>query len=190
MGRKHLQLVTNPGESKDSPDAVSQRRYIESLFTKYRSSLESYLTGLMRNDEDAQELLQETYVRLLQQENLDHLETNARAYLFKVATNLVRDRFRREKARQREWHEPFEESEHSDDSAAPAARLEWSTALDQLKTSIAELNPRCRRVFILHRFRHKSYAEIALLLGVTTRTVERDMSAAMAHCRKRLEGIL
>jgi len=190
MGRKHLKLVTNTGNLKNSPDALAQQRYIESLFTKYRSPLEGYLIGLLRNDDDAQELLQETYLRLLQQENLDHLETNARAYLFKIATNLVRDRLRRDKVRRRESHEPFEESEYRDESAAPAARLEWSSALDQLKTSIAELTPRCRRVFILHRFKHKSYAEIAELLGVTTRTVERDMSAAMAHCKKRLEGIL
>lgn len=167
-----------------------QLQYIELLFTKYRNTLLGYLSRLTQNDEDASELLQETYERLLKQENLDHLEVNARAYLFKIATNLVRDKARRDKVRQRDQHQSIEDSELVCDQPSPHMHVEWSKAVDLLKEVMQELNPRCRQIFILHRIKHLSYPEIADTLGITTRTVERNMSVALTHCKEKLRGVL
>lgn len=164
-------------------DSDSEQQYIELLFDKYRSALEYYLIKLLRNEEDAAELLQETYLRLLEQASLDHLEANARAYLFRVATNLVRDKSRREKVRAKELHVPAEEAELPSDRASPHQQLVWDQALARVKDGILTLKPKCRQIFIMSRYKNMSYPEIAKVMGTTTRTVERNMSIAVAQLK-------
>ncbi len=195
MAYKRLRLVGTDIVKKvpldaDTAQNAEKQQYVEALFLKYRHPLSNYLTRLLGSHDDASELLQETYIRLLQQENLSHIETNARAYLFKIATNLVLDKSRKDKARQRDLHQPFIDDGHPDESPSTATQLDWIKALELMKEVIREISPRCRRVFILHHFKHMTYNEIADLLGVTTRTVERDMSLAMALCKERLKGII
>ncbi len=72
---------------------------VERLFSHHRTALLQYLTRLLSNSDDAEEVLQETYVRLLRVEHLDHLDDQVRRFLFKIATNLARDRFRQRKSR-------------------------------------------------------------------------------------------
>lgn len=168
----------------------SRKHYVEVLFRKYHDSLLNYLIRMSGSREDAAELLQETYIRLLQQENLSRIETNARAYLFKIATNLMLDKLRKDKARRQDQHQAFIDADHPDGSPSAAKQLDWSRALDIMKEAIREFSPRSRRVFILYHFKHKTYNEIADILGVTTRTVERDMSLTMALCKERLKGII
>ncbi len=195
MTHSRLRLVGKDTKNRGSQNSDSRShtetcQYVEVLFRKYRDPLKNYLTRLSGSPDDALELLQETYIRLLEQENLDHIETNARAYLFKIATNLVLDKSRKDKARQRDKHQPFLDGVHLDEAPSAAAHVNWSKALESLKDVLKEFSPRCRRVFILHHFRNMAYNEIADLLGVTTRTVERDMSLAMTLCREKLKGII
>lgn len=209
MSSRKLRLVQAAGKPSPAPEAESANageqavsdyrvngvvcerlQYVEWLFTKYQKALLSYLSRLLRNDEDASDLLQETYERVLRQPSLDHLETNARAYLYKVATNLVRDRVRQERVRQRDQHQSLEEGELESRQPSPYAQVEWIKAMDLLKEVIHELPPRCRQIFILHRMKHLSYPEIADVMDVSTRTVERNMSLALAHCKSKLREVL
>ncbi|MCF7980720.1 MAG: RNA polymerase sigma factor [Pseudomonadales bacterium] len=192
MTHKQLWLVnkikTNPEQEVAKTSELNHKKqYVEALFNKYRNPLLHYLTRLLDSSEDATELLQETYIRLLEQKNLEHLEANERAYLFKIATNLVRDKSRRDKARQRHRHEPFVEDQQNQEIVPITTQLDWYLALESLKSIIHELSPRGRRIFILHRFKHMTYKEIANLLGITTRTVERDMSLVMSQCKEKLK---
>lgn len=164
----------------------SEQQYVELLFGKYRSALAHYLVKLLRNEADAAELLQETYLRLMEQDSLDHLEANARAYLFRVATNLVKDKARREKVRVRDQHEPMDDKELLSDQPCPSKLAEWDQTLANVKRAVLGLKPQCRQIFVMSRFKGMSYPEIAKVLGTTTRTVERNMSIAIAHVKAQL----
>jgi RNA polymerase sigma-70 factor (ECF subfamily) len=161
--------------------------YVETLFRGYRDPLLRYLTGLLPNSEDAAELLQETYLRLLRQEGLEHVEANARAYVFQIATNLVRDYFRQRKAHRTDRHISLEA--HPGDPALqePEAIVQQDDLLDRFKRVLMGLKPEVRDVFLLHRFRDMTYPEIGRALGLGTRTVERYMSEATANLRRALE---
>lgn len=189
MRKAKLKLVkvdAQRGEQYSDSDCVtadSEQQYVELLFGKYRNALAQYLVKLLRNEADAAELLQETYLRLLEQASLDHLEANARAYLFRVATNLVRDKARREKVRARDQHDPAEEIELPSDRPGPSKMAEWDQTLGKVKRAVLGLKPQCRQIFVMSRFKGMSYPEIAKVLGTTTRTVERNMSMAIAHVK-------
>jgi RNA polymerase sigma factor (sigma-70 family) len=88
-----------PAPASAAPIAAGDEhaRFVRELFERHRHALLRYLKGLLTNRADAEDVLQETYARLLDVTDLDQAGGRARAYLFKVATNLARDRFRRRK---------------------------------------------------------------------------------------------
>src|SRR4029079_329382 len=70
---------------------------IARLFERFRVPLLRYLTDLLARRDEAEDLVQETYLRLMQIENIE--VGRVRALLFKVATNLAYDRFRQRRSR-------------------------------------------------------------------------------------------
>jgi RNA polymerase sigma factor (sigma-70 family) len=170
------------------PDPVVDqgRAYFAALFHKYRSSLFRYLSGLVSSPEDAAELVQESYTRLLQHQDVARLEAVSRSYLFQIATNLARDHFRRSTTRHSAAHFDLELVEIIDERGEPEHGIVWDQTIGSIKQGIKELSPMTRRIFLLSRFRGKTYPQIATLLGVSTRTVERKMSEAMQILAARL----
>ena len=71
------------------------RPEFEQVFAQYRTALRRYILGMVRSDAEADDLLQETFVRVLRK--LDTLENPAMLspWLYRIATNVSRDRFRK-----------------------------------------------------------------------------------------------
>ena len=161
--------------------------YVETLFREHRGQLLRYLSGLLPNPEDAAELVQETYLRLLRQEGLDRIEANARAYVFQIATNLARDYFRQRQTQRARLHISLDA--HPQDAALlePQESVEQDDTLARFKTALLKMRPEVREVFLLHRFRDMTYPQIAKALGLGLRTVERYTSEAIAHLKCTLE---
>jgi RNA polymerase sigma-70 factor (ECF subfamily) len=150
-----------------------------------------YLKGLLHSREDASEVLQESYLRLLRQPSFDRLRENARAYLFQIATNLARDLFRTRAAK-------GIEAERDIFSASGLDTPHWESwpelALqgEQIKTliirALSDMDPRVRSALLLHRFRECKHVEIADQLGVCERTVERYIRTGLSLIAERLEA--
>src|SRR5688572_4693078 len=163
------------------PLAEAGRTFLATLFHKYRASLYRYLNGLVSSPDDAAELVQESYTRLLQHDNVAQLEAVSRTYLFQIATNLARDHYRRRTTRRTGAHCDVDDVEIADERAGPEQDMVWEQTIGSIKQGIKELPPLTRRIFLLSRFRNKTYPQIAVQLGVSTRTVERRMGEAMEH---------
>ena len=163
-----------------------RREFVDYLFERYRVSLLKYLTRLMSSKEDAEEVLQDTYIRIMQIETLDSIEAKARGYLFKIATNLVRDRARKQKTQFRHSHVPFDDKELSYDAPSPDELAEWQEGLQAVKECLLELSPRCQQITVMHFIEGLSYSEIAKILRISKKTVVRDMAMVLALCQVRL----
>ena len=163
----------------------SQRDYIAQLFAKYRSSLHRYLARLVRF-EDAAELVQETYYRLLRHGGTVQLEAMARAFLFHTATNLARDHRRRRLSHLADQHTEFETDDIAQEHLVPEELLARRQTLSLIENAIAQLPADTRTVFLLHRFRDLSYQQIAQTMNLSTRTVARKMAEAI----ERLEDVV
>jgi RNA polymerase sigma factor (sigma-70 family) len=162
----------------DDESAQSQRDYVAQLFTKYRASLHRYLARLVRF-EDAAELVQETYYRMLRHGGTVRLEAMARAFLFHTATNLARDHRRRRLTHRTDQHTPLEMQEIGQDHLGPDEQLVGEQTLSVIESAIADLPSDTRTVFLLHRFRDLSYPQIAEMMNLSTRTVARKMAEAL-----------
>ena len=163
---------------------TEQARFVEHLFARYRHALLSYLCGLLARRADAEDVLQETCARLLKVETLDRTLGRARAYMFKVATNLAYDRFR---CRAEVSLEAAEAPELASDAESPEAMVDFAQGLAIVEKAILELKPRCRFVFLLRAGDGLSYEAIADRLGISKRTVEREMQHALEVCQIRLK---
>jgi RNA polymerase sigma factor (sigma-70 family) len=163
-------------------DAVSQ------LFREHNRVLVGYLTARLRSEQEAKEVAQEAYVRLLQLQE-SRSPSLLRAYLFKIATNLAIDRLRHRGVRHRAEEQPefFEQSKG--ELADPAKQLLAREQADQLLGYLRELPIKCQDVFALHRFEGIPQHEVAVRLGFSERMVRRYVTYAMVYCHLRLEGM-
>lgn len=123
---------------------------------------------------DAADIVQETYLRITPAD-ADAIR-HPKAFLLSVAMNLVRDKARRDQRRSAAQGEAAREQGHV---YQPDPIL-----LKQLVQSMPELY---RDVFVLSRFGGMTYNQIAILHGVSVKTVEWRMSRALEHCTQRLD---
>jgi RNA polymerase sigma factor (sigma-70 family) len=188
MTRKAATEVHSPRMTTDSDhdvDAAARTRYVTQVFERFRAALLRYLKGLLARREDAEDVAQETYVRLIGTTELDRSDVRVRAYMFKVATNLAYDRFRARRVRK---HDPIETLDALPDTAPSIERIvtmEQSVAI--VRRAMLELPLRCRQVFLLRVSEELGYEAIAARLGVSKRTVEREMQHALDVCQRRLK---
>lgn len=166
-------------------EAVSQ------LFRDQNRALVGYLTTRLGSRQEAREVAQEAYVRLLQMRDPGSPEL-LRAYLFRTATNIAIDRLRHGKVRQRLQQQPqlLEESIPVDgERGDPARQLLAREQAEQLLGFLQELPPKCQQVFNLHRLEEVAQHEVAARLGFSERMVRRYITYAMVYCHLRLEGM-
>jgi len=165
---------------------VQRNTLLDTLYRKYNGALMRFLKRQRIDREDAQEIVQETYCRLQQVSGVETIEF-PQAYLFRTAFNLARDSERR----LRRWRAPEElssaEQEIPSEAPTPYRVLKGEQELAIVRAALGELTPKCRRAFILNRFRHATYAEIATEMGVSVSMVEKYISQALAHLKSRLD---
>jgi RNA polymerase sigma factor (sigma-70 family) len=156
----------------------SHQAYITLLFDKYRTALQRYLRRFVSAD-DAADLVQESYFRLLRRGELVHIEAMARSFLFETATNLARDLRRRRITRHADQHVELDSVEVVDGHVRPDEHLAGEQVRAILERAIAQLPQETRTVFLLHRYRDLSYPQIAALTKLSARTVARKMAQAI-----------
>jgi len=180
-------LLPSP-ESGADPLPDTQRALLVLLFNKYRGALLRHLERLVHSREDAAELVQETYLRVLSRIQTSRFEAAARAYLFHTATNLARDHFRRQRFRAHDRLDELSDADLRSSSPPPEQTIAADEVLALLRSSILELPPATRAVFLKARVQNLGYASIAAELGLSTRTVERRMAEAMEFLCNRIRG--
>lgn len=192
VSRGALRLISAGDSVGDGGCAGRVRqREVEALYNRYRDPLCSYVARMLPGGrQDVEVILQETYVKLLRLEDLTSLRDNPRAYIFTVATNLVRDNLRRHQRRRAEFHHRFEDGDHESGDLCPQGSAEWLQSLTRLKGALMQLKPVTRKIFLLSRFEEMTYPEIAAALSVSTRSVERHMSTALKHLQEELSELL
>jgi RNA polymerase sigma factor (sigma-70 family) len=171
---------------------VSQSRF-NHVFIAQRVSLLRTLERMVNNHSTAEDLLQETYLRVtraLSERAIDHLEP----FVFQTARNLALDHLRARRIQSRTMVDDVP-PEVVESIAAPASSAEDAAhaeqLLERLNVSLSELSARQQKIFILSRLHGHSYLEISEQLGVSLSTVQKELKLIMAICigvAERLNG--
>lgn len=165
--------------------AEKDRSLLLGLLVSHYEELSGYLTRRFGSAGMASDTLHDIYIRLQGLQTVPEID-NPRAYLFRVANNVALDRLR--VARRADRRLAPGELADEQPSAGPSAdvALEQRERLRLLAQAIAELPPRCREAFLLHKIDGLSHSEVARRLGISRSMVEKHVMKALAHCRDRL----
>jgi len=146
---------------------------IDDLFRTYHDPLVRYLTRRLGDRDWAEEVAQETFVRALRQENLQ----NERAWLFAVATNLVRDDARKDARRRRHLELLTAEAKAESVVEQPLTDLERAQERALARRAIDALSERDREALLM-REEGLDYNEIAAALELSVASVGTTLSRA------------
>jgi RNA polymerase sigma-70 factor, ECF subfamily len=152
---------------------ASDREAAEELFNACYPRLAGWVRRLVDDDETAHEIAAEAFTRLLSRwSGLD----NPQSYLYMIATNLVRDHWRKTTRERRAIRTM---------TATVPSEPSWSPAQDvDVRALIEDLPPKLRSAFLLHYYGGFGVKEVAAMLGRPEGTVKADLH----HARARLKA--
>ncbi len=159
--------------------------FLTQVYLRHIYELRAFLLRRVGCREVAAELAQETFIRIMHYQTDETLQ-NARAMLYRIASNLATD-YHRVQIRLPD-HVSIDELPSHDmpftDASDPARILFARQILEKLCAIIEELPPQCQRVFVLHKFDGLSHAEIADQLEITRNAVEKLLIRALVRLRQ------
>ena len=160
------------------------RAAFDQLFREYFIPLCTYCQYRFDLDsEAAKDVVHNAFLRLVESGGDFSSESSLKAYLYKTTTNLCLDRARHETVRQQ--HVQFIQR-HLSKEEREENIAEFKELQKDVHNAIAELPSQMREVFELSRYEGLKYAAIAERLGLSVKTVETQMSRALAKLRKKL----
>jgi RNA polymerase sigma factor (sigma-70 family) len=178
-------LCKSGSERHGRPDEEAHAKSIAELFQEHNRSLIRFLTARLRSAQEAEEVAQEAYVRLLR---LDQPGTVSflRAFLYKTAANLAVDRMRK-----RGRHSVAAEAGYLDDFRKPPTpdrEVESDQEIEHVLRLIEDLPPKCRQAFLLHKIEELEFADVAQRMGLSERMVRIYVIRAILYVRGGLDA--
>jgi len=183
----------SPGDPTLDPDGSSAREAREDraagvarIFREHNRILVGLLVSRLHDEQEAMEVAQEAYVKVLQLEPQDGAVGYLRSYLFRTAENLAIDRLRQRRSRHRIDQLDSAEPLFEEGREVQAALAKQELAL--LRVAVAELPGRCREAFRLHKLEGRSFEEVAQIMSISERMVRKYIGRALVYVRLRREG--
>lgn len=171
---------------KDSA-TLERQDLLTRTFEEHEADLRRFLRARVANYSDREDLIQDVFLRLSQQDDiatrLSYGPAKIRAYLMVIASNLVRDTHRRSITRKEYFHESLEEVRLSDRKPSPESMAETRETLAAISTVINNMDPKCREAFTKSRIQNMSYREIANHMNVSTSMIEKYVAKALVKIR-------
>lgn len=160
------------------------KNQITLLFQAHHQAIVAFLAKRGCCMETAQDLSQETYLRLLGKAEISH-DDNLKAYLFRIAERLAIDYLRQ--SRQARHNTVPLDDELLCPNLLPDELAALRQQCERLIIAIETLPKKTRNVFLLRKMDDLSYAEIAAQLGISEKTVQRHLVSAMLHCHQMMQ---
>ncbi len=162
-------------KEKDNEN-ICEEQIFELLYNKYSEDLHNYLYYKYGECLNPNDKVQEAFIKLWNNCKRTTLGT-AKSFLFTVANNLFIDDYRKRQTRLKLKLIPRSDSMTIDGQYT----MEMKEFGEQLEEAINSMSPASKEVFILHRFNEMSYKEMAQLLDISVKAIEKRMSKALKH---------
>jgi RNA polymerase sigma-70 factor (ECF subfamily) len=165
---------------------VPSGKEFDRLVKAYSAEIFAYLWRILQGYEDAEDCLQEVFLRAYQAFHRLRTDSNYRAWLYKIATHTAFS-FRRKRTR----HEGREVSIDLDQISGghlPADQLEWKEHIAFLWEAIEKLPNRQRSALIMRKYQELSYEEISAILDCSQEAARANVYQALKKLRAGFYG--
>lgn len=178
-------LITTGTEFCPALEAAAETFHMDeerfrAFYDRTSRQLWAYLSRLTGDRTAADDLVQEAYYRLLRVKLPDVSETHLKAYLFRIATNLVRDEWRQKKNR------PMFSSSDDVDIPVKAQHHHEHENRSILERAMSKMKPREREILLLAYVEGSSHREISEVSGLK----ENSVRPLLLRARRKLAGFL
>ncbi len=175
----------NSGEENNLLEAFQRgdEKAFEMVFRTYYGPLCAFAGSILQNEETAEEVVQDFFVKLWEGRTRLLVRTSLKSYLFQSVKNQALNVIKHEKIKLRHAQRLVDEAEKSDFSdlfVEPGLR-------EAIEKSIDELPEKRREIFRLSREEGLKYREIAEKLNLSIKTVETQMGLAIKYLRDKLK---
>ncbi|MCB1058083.1 MAG: sigma-70 family RNA polymerase sigma factor [Acidobacteria bacterium] len=170
--------------------AAGDRRAFSSLVDRHKDALVTYLTRLCANRQRAEDLAQDSFIRLFQAAGSYRDRGSFRGYLYRIGTNLLRSEQRREQR----WRflepalRPMLRLAAEDRTTEPQRKVFADEAQQQVAGALAELPIEYRAPLVLFEIEGWSYQRIAEALDCREGTIKSRIHRGRQRLRRSLEG--
>jgi len=168
-----------PMPKRDCSQALSE------VYRNHNAALVRFLAVRTGSIEDAKEIMQEAYAKVLALDRPGTIGLLA-GYLWRVAVNLARDRWR-----DRAQHERFCRSaqplEQGEDFSAEST-ISSQERLEIVERAIMELPPRCLQAFVLHVLKGLRFDEVGREMGISEQMGRRHVARALEYLQSCLDS--
>ncbi|SHI92432.1 RNA polymerase sigma factor [Aquimarina spongiae] len=169
---------------EQSSKSVCDRPVFTSLFETHAETVRNFIYYKCGNKEQAEDVMQEAFIKLWHNCKKVIYE-KAKGFLCTVANNLFLNQVAHQKVRLEYSKLPH----RNKNIEAPDFVMEEKEFMDKLQQALAELPEGQREVFLLNRIDKKTYAQIAEMLDISVKAVEKRMHNALKHLRKLVKNI-
>ena len=165
------------------PEPSNQTQWFEENLLPHEPMLRGWLKSRFPEDCDIDDVLQESYARVLKARTRGELKS-PKAFLFATARNLAVDIVRRKNFLKVESLVDNDALAVLDEDESVRESVSRNQELEILTKAIQALPERCRRIFTLRKVYNLSQAEIAKTMGVSTHTVSAQLTIGIRKCRE------
>ncbi|TDQ18271.1 RNA polymerase sigma-70 factor (ECF subfamily) [Algoriphagus boseongensis] len=160
----------------------------EMLFKTHYSPLCRFAQSYLQDSEDAEEIVQSTFIGFWEKRESIAIDTSLKAYLYRSVRNACLNELKRQKVRKLHADEIVKDGEpQSEASDQIAMKQELEVKIQE---AISKLPEQCQLIFRMSRFEELKYQEIADQLGLSIKTVENQMGKALRIMREQLKEYL
>jgi RNA polymerase sigma-70 factor (ECF subfamily) len=172
--------------SRPAPNLYNDQAF-EKLFKDHYKALHIYVNTMIRDDEMAEEIVQNMFMRFWEKRELLNIDLSVKAYLYKCVHNDTLNYLKHEKVKARYQEHAAFSLNYSEPASHKAElnELEW-----KLQEALKDLPEQCRTIFQMSRFEELKYREIAEQLGLSIKTIENQMGKALRILRLKLVDFL
>jgi len=170
---------------------------LNELMDRHGEKLFHYLVRSLQSQEEAEDLAQETFVRVYQNRARFDTRQNFSTWLYTIASNLVRDRYRwRTRHPQVSLDAENEETgtglvdRLTGGDGSPSDSLQSTERAEVVRRAVAALPEELRQPLILAEWQGKPQAEIGVILGCSAKAVETRIYRARKQLRAALQPLL
>ncbi|MFJ3411104.1 RNA polymerase sigma factor [Pseudomonas protegens] len=162
------------------------QQQLSTLFIAQRGGLIRMLARVVGCANLAEDLAQETYLRVAKALNARPIE-HLQPFLYQTAQYLAFDHLRSQRSKRRFEYQPTDASQLSEVPTAapgPESHVQGQQQLHLLQQVLATLPKRQQQILVLHKLHDLSQSQIAQRLQVSLSTVEKDLRHALNACIK------
>ncbi len=165
----------------------------DTFFTKYYAPLLYFIDSYIRSREESADIVQNTFVKLWEQGDLTSGHLYVRSFLFTVARNMALDTLKHRKVRQQFLNEETDKYQQMERELHENALREFKAFSNEkkllkrkVKLLVMKLPLSDRRIFVMSKYNNLTNREIAEILQISIKTVEKRLKLSLLFIKRRI----